>query len=51
MSIGRGLAVLVLARGLGSTGRGLHHGNVAKSAIVGLSAIGAGLVAGLVTFT
>jgi len=51
VSIGRGLAVLVLARGLGSTGSGLHHGNVAKSAIVGLSAIGAGLVAGLVTFT
>lgn len=51
VSIGRGLAVAMLVRGFGSTKGGLHHGNVAKSAIVGLSAIGAGLVAGLVTFS
>jgi len=49
VSIARGLAVLLLARGLSVTGGG-YHGNVAKSAIVGLVSVGAGLVAGLVTF-
>lgn len=49
VSIARGLAILLLARGLSVTGRG-HHSNAAKSAIVGLVSVGAGLVAGLVTF-
>ena len=50
VSIARGLAVKVLARGLPVTKDGAHHGNAAKSAIVGLASIGAGLIAGLVTF-